>query len=232
MCVIFLLSFSIYIFIYQFLLFFFSLSFLFRHLRFSVFFFFFFSSRRRHTSCALVTGVQTCALPIYLHHAGHQYTKGRWRPVESIRRSDLFYAARELLRVRTLVPFVPKAAGDRHIGFVLPLCSFGGVEKVALNLARAMAAQGWHPHLFVMASQEVANIHELRDVFETVSFLDDPVCGRYDPTTRYFGTGFSSWVREGDHRRALGLMMAMDAVVNCHSVEAHALMAEIGRAHV
>src|SRR3546814_8254671 len=26
---------------------------------------FFFSSIRRHTSCALVTGVQTCALPIY-----------------------------------------------------------------------------------------------------------------------------------------------------------------------
>src|SRR3546814_859402 len=37
--------------------------------------FFFFSSRRRHTRCALVTGVQTCALPIYdlgalLRHAG------------------------------------------------------------------------------------------------------------------------------------------------------------------
>src|SRR3546814_6040784 len=29
-----------------------------------VLFFFFFSSRRRHTRCALVTGVQTCALPI------------------------------------------------------------------------------------------------------------------------------------------------------------------------
>src|SRR3546814_6806684 len=29
------------------------------------FFFFFFSSRRRHTRCALVTGVQTCALPIF-----------------------------------------------------------------------------------------------------------------------------------------------------------------------
>src|SRR3546814_2801885 len=28
--------------------------------------YFFFSSRRRHTSCALVTGVQTCALPIFL----------------------------------------------------------------------------------------------------------------------------------------------------------------------
>src|SRR3546814_10167019 len=30
--------------------------------------FFFFSSRRRHTICALVTGVQTCALPIYRPH--------------------------------------------------------------------------------------------------------------------------------------------------------------------
>src|SRR3546814_16822555 len=32
--------------------------------------FFFFSSRRRHTSCALVTGVQTCALPISLFVEG------------------------------------------------------------------------------------------------------------------------------------------------------------------
>src|SRR3546814_2601911 len=35
---------------------------------------FFFSSRRRHTRCALVTGVQTCALPIYpllLVHGGY-----------------------------------------------------------------------------------------------------------------------------------------------------------------
>src|SRR3546814_1132553 len=33
-------------------------------LRFRLFVFFF-SSRRRHTRCALVTGVQTCALPIF-----------------------------------------------------------------------------------------------------------------------------------------------------------------------
>src|SRR3546814_15048681 len=32
---------------------------------FELFIFFFFSSRRRHTRCALVTGVQTCALPIF-----------------------------------------------------------------------------------------------------------------------------------------------------------------------
>src|SRR3546814_5706135 len=34
---------------------------------------FFFSSRRRHTRCALVTGVQTCALPIYSYETSSRY---------------------------------------------------------------------------------------------------------------------------------------------------------------
>src|SRR3546814_11836545 len=38
--------------------------------------FFFFSSRRRHTRCALVTGVQTCALPIWVFR-GRGGTGGR-----------------------------------------------------------------------------------------------------------------------------------------------------------
>src|SRR3546814_5464546 len=33
---------------------------------------FFFSSRRRHTRCALVTGVQTCALPISERREDHR----------------------------------------------------------------------------------------------------------------------------------------------------------------
>src|SRR3546814_10081349 len=38
---------------------------------------FFFSSRRRHTRCALVTGVQTCALPIlFLGLLRHQADVG------------------------------------------------------------------------------------------------------------------------------------------------------------
>src|SRR3546814_7517603 len=43
--------------------------------------FFFFSSRRRHTRCALVTGVQTCALPIY-RSAPAINAQDQRRPVE------------------------------------------------------------------------------------------------------------------------------------------------------
>src|SRR3546814_16104145 len=38
---------------------------------------FFFSSRRRHTRCALVTGVQTCALPISTRPSEQQH-EGGW----------------------------------------------------------------------------------------------------------------------------------------------------------
>src|SRR3546814_7413449 len=51
---------------------------------------FLFSSGRRQTRCALVTGVQTCALPILLHQ-GSKYIvdtiRGRWGvPAEKVPR--------------------------------------------------------------------------------------------------------------------------------------------------
>src|SRR3546814_11194143 len=48
--------------------------------------FFFFSSRRRHTRCALVTGVQTCALPISRRPRKRNYRRvgaGRWTRMPS-----------------------------------------------------------------------------------------------------------------------------------------------------
>src|SRR3546814_5838795 len=42
-------------------------------LSFTVLCLFFFSSRRRHTRCALVTGVQTCALPISIIGPGARF---------------------------------------------------------------------------------------------------------------------------------------------------------------
>src|SRR3546814_6961166 len=48
--------------------------------------FVFFSSRRRHTRCALVTGVQTCALPISLTvEVGNGPDSYTWVPVEIVR---------------------------------------------------------------------------------------------------------------------------------------------------
>src|SRR3546814_10169815 len=44
---------------------------------------FFFSSRRRHTRCALVTGVQTCALPISRTVRGLEAISASFPPIPS-----------------------------------------------------------------------------------------------------------------------------------------------------
>src|SRR3546814_19343816 len=52
-------------------------------------FVFFFSSRRRHTRCALVTGVQTCALPISNDVFGPCFEEGDAAACALIRRNPL-----------------------------------------------------------------------------------------------------------------------------------------------
>src|SRR3546814_3284610 len=60
-------------------------------------FVFFFSSRRRHTRCALVTGVQTCALPIYKRSGQQKFALGMLPADKRFGRDD---SARRDLKLR------------------------------------------------------------------------------------------------------------------------------------
>src|SRR3546814_2766554 len=73
--------------------------------------FFFFSSRRRHTRCALVTGVQTCALPIYLTRSTHRTGLSVWLPSYS----DSVYQARSRATAEIgRRPFLVAAKRGKH----------------------------------------------------------------------------------------------------------------------
>src|SRR3546814_7773305 len=64
------------------------------------------SSRRRHTRCALVTGVQTCALPICSHPL---FAADRWGET----RLDIDPAvAPDVVASMTAMPMVPEASHD------------------------------------------------------------------------------------------------------------------------
>src|SRR3546814_1800401 len=52
---------------------------------------FFFSSRRRHTRCALVTGVQTCALPICFEFRKRALHVGAAIGVHAIDHDEIYY---------------------------------------------------------------------------------------------------------------------------------------------
>src|SRR3546814_6558114 len=72
---------------------------------FYYFLIFFFSSRRRHTRCALVTGVQTCALPIFgkAHRNSGKERPTRLRPVPE-NGNDAIHGSASPFRHPGLVP--------------------------------------------------------------------------------------------------------------------------------
>src|SRR3546814_6538375 len=73
---------------------------------------FFFSSRRRHTRCALVTGVQTCALPISAFHPSALGWRWRGWPGQSVRISDPLWLSRRKPHADDLDQ--PGAEAQRH----------------------------------------------------------------------------------------------------------------------
>src|SRR3546814_11671055 len=85
-----------------------------------VLFLFFFSSRRRHTRCALVTGVQTCALPIFFCTAGSGIMRSEAPPAEAVSPSRGYGVTKAPARKGDADEgeqgFIPAASGGHHSG--------------------------------------------------------------------------------------------------------------------
>src|SRR3546814_2651560 len=76
--------------------------------------FFFFSSRRRHTICALVTGVQTCALPILTTtlHKGRLFWLGVLALFTAAASLAIRGAIASGLKAEWIDPIAPLQAGE------------------------------------------------------------------------------------------------------------------------
>lgn len=125
----------------------------------------------------------------------------------------------------------PRVATDgRHVGFALPLVEFGGVERVALNVAKAMKAEGWIPHLFVLDSSSCNFSQEWRETFESVTFLADPDFKIWEPaSSSYIGTGVPDWSRFGNQGDATAMFAWLDLLINFHGGAISGVMGPLKR---
>src|SRR3546814_1710512 len=87
--------------------------------------FFFFSSRRRHTRCALVTGVQTCALPIYTD------AEGRLVLCDAISWAQKAYDPKVIVDLATLTGAMVISLGHEYAGI------FANDDTLAADLLAA-----------------------------------------------------------------------------------------------
>src|SRR3546814_4853491 len=98
--------------------------------------FFFFLYRSRHTRCALVTGVQTCALPIWPHlEISRVELRGQplddpalARRIPAFEHDDAALAVGDMRRLDALEPFL-----ERHQIVAIMAVIFGDRKSTRLN---------------------------------------------------------------------------------------------------
>src|SRR3546814_2575454 len=127
--------------------FFMVLRLLFYCFKFCLVIFFFFSSRRRHTRCALVTGVQTCALPIC-----YPYTRGAYPKM---------YRSR-MWTLRNIVGY--GAPEDTREGLEKVLASGGTGISIVVDPLTSQGVDADHPAFGPEVGLEGCSLPTLRDI--------------------------------------------------------------------
>lgn len=143
-----------------------------------------------------------------------------WRaPGGAIRRERVVQIPRGAVEGGIAMPLL-KHDDVRDIGIVLPIFSFGGVEKVAANIARELRAEGYRLHLFVISDRPVHAEPWALEPFSTVNWLPDADALDWSGE-EYLGTAEPAWGEGMQAPDLMGLLASMDAVINAHSAALH-----------
>lgn len=152
-----------------------------------------------------------------------------WRPAILPERSKYHELLADTVGAMPVMPRLLSLDGPIRIGFLLPIASFGGVEKVAYAVARALKQLGCEPHLYVLGSATYQLNSDAEGIFKSVNFLGDdyPLSGgphRFAGHDLVMGADPAAKTEE-----LLGLLSGLDVVVNCQIAPANAVLGELRR---
>lgn len=115
-----------------------------------------------------------------------------------------------------------------QVAIVLPFVAFGGVERVAFAVARALAAIGCNVHLFVVGQTAIPLRPKEKLAFASINMLCEPHFAFHGGQSLYLGERVTL---EGDEHamtpRLLGLLAGMDVVINNHVLTLNATAAAL-----
>lgn len=134
-----------------------------------------------------------------------------------------------LFHLRHTLP-LKRLEGGLNIAIVLPLAEFGGVEKVAFNYAEVLRQQGHKLHLVIVGRNRAHIPSSFEGTFSSVTFFNDAALGQYSPSGSnhdYLGSALPTWNENGRVDDAIGLLAAMNVVINFNVIEFHGLSAAL-----
>ena len=151
-----------------------------------------------------------------------------WRTGDLKIRAEPYRVIRQRLNGAVAYPRIRD--GKPHVGLTIPIVEFGGVEKVALNVARVLKAQGFGVHLFVLLAEDAAISREWAAVIDSVNFLSGTGFAPWGGGEQaYFGTEIPRWAQHGNHAPALGALYWLDSVIDFHGGALVAVMGKLKR---
>lgn len=151
-----------------------------------------------------------------------------WKQEYRPPRSRAAAEAQALLGIGAILPRLPRPGG-RDLGFILPMFSFAGLEKVVLGQAAVLRGQGWRVHLIVLGAGRIDRGAGFAAAFDSVMLLDGLGEAAIAWEGGYFGAGVSHFGGTPGARDVLGVLAALDVVINVHALAAQPLMATLRR---
>lgn len=114
-------------------------------------------------------------------------------------------------------PFSPQILPNtRNVGFVLPFGSFGGVERVTIEVAEELSRRGVKCHCFIELAVPIQSDFLASTAFASITYLTPRGGLDWDHSKTYLGTPVAS-ASEADIRWMEGVLGEMDEVVFCNA---------------
>ena len=145
-------------------------------------------------------------------------------------RTLMYEDARLALDCYPVYPRIVKSDSCPQVGFILSILEFGGVEKVALNLAKVFHEAGWAVHLFIFGSR-MQQLPEWAQIFATVNFYHEPSMSPWQGE-QYWGTKSDAWSQSSEQMTAKGLLSWLDVAINFHNATVNNIMGQLRRSGV
>jgi glycosyltransferase involved in cell wall biosynthesis len=152
-----------------------------------------------------------------------------WRSVYFPNRSRYFELLRHAVGAKPVMPRLPQASNPLRVGFLLPIASFGGVEKVAYAVAQALKNGGCEVHLFLLGKAIYNRVPENDGVFKTVNFLADdyPLWGG---PNQFAGHDLMMGHDEAAKaEQIMGFLAGLDVVINNQVAPVNAMLGDLRR---